>query len=72
MPLSESLNHEAERHTASKICPACQKVKATGKPFCIECFLTLPPRMRAQLNLANANNYGSRWDEAKDWLRENS
>ena len=70
MPLSESLNAQAQRETQSVHC-VCGNDKKSGNPFCKRCYWRLPKELRMDLQRTNSEGFGSAYSEARDWCRCN-
>jgi hypothetical protein len=70
--LSESLNAQAERETYSEnVCQGCKGYKEQGHSFCIRCYKSMPATLRRKLQDATKQTFGTAYDDAKSWLREN-
>ncbi len=71
MALSESLQQQALRELGSQSC-VCGNEKKKGESFCRQCYFGLPKGLRNRLYRTFSEGYPEIYDEAKDWLRENT
>lgn len=53
----------------SRVCPHCRQLKADGKPFCFDCFVRLPARMRTDLFKRFGYGYAEAVAAAKEFLK---
>jgi hypothetical protein len=70
MPLSESLEAQARRETASIVCPTCQREKKSGHALCVRCYYLLSDDLKRDLRQLRGLDYAVALDEAKDFVRQ--
>lgn len=73
MSLSMSLREWARKSLDERTCPAvgCGERKVVGRPFCMNCYVKLPPKMKRAMYGVLSDQFAVDYADARDWLRDN-